>query len=218
MTKATKSRDAGFTLLEITIILAVMAVLGLILTPSVVNFINNSRLARAQSDVEVLGNALAEFYKDNGFFPKYLDPNKNQEIALLVTPGSVPRAGVPAAEGWTIDDTSRIDRVTNQLVNNRPGGGNVGYPLKVDIAGTGWNGPYITSTVREDPWGNRYAINVGFLSANFGATQVNGQEKRAVWALSAGPNGTVETPFPDNAIQLVSEAMIAGDDIGVRIQ
>ena len=55
--QARPTRDArGFTMLEITIILAVIAILGLILAPSVVNFLNQSRLARAQNDVQVLGD------------------------------------------------------------------------------------------------------------------------------------------------------------------
>ena len=41
-----RSDEQGFTLLEITIILAVLAILGLILAPSIVNFISQSRLAR----------------------------------------------------------------------------------------------------------------------------------------------------------------------------
>lgn len=220
MTETRKPAHAGFTLLEITIILAVMAVLGLILTPSVVNFINNSRLARAQADVEVLANAVAEFYRDNGFFPKYADPAKNQEIALLVSRGTVPTGGQGAATaGWTIEDPGLIDRISNQLVNNRPGGGNVGYPLMNGIGGAGWNGPYITSEVESDPWGNRYAIDVGFLVALPGATEPGGvQEKRAVWALSAGPDGIVNTVYPSGTDQLISLAFLAEDDIGVRIQ
>lgn len=216
---ARASRHAGFTLLEITIILAVMAVLGLVLTPSVVSFINNSRLTRAQSDVQVLANAVAEFYEDNGFFPRYADPAKTQEIALLVTPGAVPASGQGAAtERWTLEDPSLVDLVSNQLVNNRPGGGNVGYPLKVGIGATGWAGPYISSSVPEDPWGNRYAINVEFLEPMPGATEPNGQEKRAVWALSAGPDGVVNTVYPTQSAQLISLVFLAPDDIGSRLQ
>lgn len=212
-------RHAGFTLLEITIILAVMAVLGLILTPSVVNFINNSRLTRAQSDVQVLANAVADFYEDNGFFPKYNDPAKTQEIALLVTPGAVPDSGQgTATERWTVEDASLVDLLSNQLVNNRPGGGNVGYPLKVGIGATGWAGPYISSTVSEDPWGNRYAINVEFLEPMPGATEPDGQEKRAVWAMSAGPDAIVNTVYPTQSVQVISLASLAADDIGIRLQ
>lgn len=220
MLETRQPADAGFTLLEITIILAVMAVLGLILTPSVVNFINNSRLARAQADVEVLANAVAEFYRDSGFFPKYADPNKSQEIMLLVSPGDVPTSGQGAATaGWTVDDPGLVDLISNQLVNNRPGGGNVGYPLMRGMGGAGWNGTYITNEVEADPWGNRYAINVEFLVALPGATEPGGvQEKRAVWALSAGPDGVVNTVYPDEANQVISLAFLAEDDIGVRIQ
>ena len=212
--------DPGFTLLEITIILSVIAILGLILTPSVINFINNSRLARAQSDVDALANAVANFYRDNGFFPQHADASRTSVVSLLVTPGAVPTSGLTAANnGWAITDVSQIDYVVNQLVNNRPSFGNTGYPLRSALSGSGWNGPYLTGTIQADPWGNRYVINVGFLSVNLGALESGGlQEKRAVWAISAGPDGGIETPFPTSTTQLVSNAQLAVTDIGVRIQ
>ena len=52
-----------------------------------------------------------------------------------------------------------------------------------------------------DPWGNCYAVNVGALRAT---------EPAAVWVLSAGPNGIVDTPFLG-----VSEVP-AGDDVAAK--
>jgi type II secretory pathway pseudopilin PulG len=212
--------DPGFTLLEITIILSVIAILGLILAPSVINFINNSRLARAQSDVDALANAVANFYRDNGFFPRYADASRTSIVSLLVTPGAVPTSGLTSeTSGWATTDVSQIDYVVNQLVNNRPSFGNSGYPLRSAMSGAGWNGPYLTGNIQADPWGNRYVVNVGFLSVNLGALESGGlQEKRAVWALSAGPDGTIETVYPTATRQLVSDAELAPTDIGVRIQ
>ena len=40
----------GFTLIELTVVLAVLVTLALVLTPSITNFINDSRVARARTD------------------------------------------------------------------------------------------------------------------------------------------------------------------------
>jgi len=60
-----------------------------------------------------------------------------------------------------------------------------------------WRGPYMEG-LSADPWGFRYAVNVGL----FG-----GDDGQAVFVLSAGPNGLVETPFAMVGIQQ------GGDDI-----
>lgn len=208
----------GFTLLEITIILAVIAILGLILAPSVLNFLSQSRQARAQNDVEVLAEAVFDFFRDNGFFPQFADAARTQPLRLLVSPGAVADAE-PGAEGWTDADASRIDLISNQLVNNRPSYGGIGYPLKTAASTSGWNGPYLDAEIDADPWGNRYVINVEFLSVMPTAVEFGGtQEKRAVWALSAGPDGMFDTLYPTTTRQLIGSAELSVEDIGRRIQ
>lgn len=210
--------EHGFTLLEITIILAVIAILGLILAPSVLNFLSQSRQARAQNDVEVLAEAVFDFFRDNGFFPQFADAGRTQPLRLLVSPGAAGDAQ-PGAEGWIDADASRIDLIANQLVNNRPSYGGVGYPLKTAASTSGWNGPYLDTDVDADPWGNRYVINVEFLSVMPTAVEFGGtQEKRAVWALSAGPDGIFDTPYPTTSLQLIGSAQLSLQDIGRRIQ
>ncbi len=210
--------EVGFTLLEITIILAVIAILGLVLAPSIINFLNQSRLARARSDVEVLGAAVEEFFRDNGFFPQYTDGDRSRRIRLLVSPGAVSGAQA-GAEGWALVTPGEVDLISNQLINNRPSFGLSGYPLKTTVSGSGWNGPYTSSDLQSDPWGNRYVINVEFLSVMTGAVEADGvQEKRAVWALSAGPDGIIDTLYPSATQQLIGNAAASPLDISARIQ
>jgi type II secretory pathway pseudopilin PulG len=208
----------GFTLLEITIILAVIAILGLILAPSVFNFLNQSRLARVQNDVRILADSVFEFFRDSGFHAQFADGQRQETIALLVSPGFVGEAR-PGAEPWLITDPSMVDFISNQLVNNRPSSGTIGYPLKTALSGSGWNGPYLNAHMQSDPWGNRYVINVGFLSVNPGAFEAGDvQQKRAVWALSAGPDGVFDTLYPTRDEQLLGNAAASPLDISARIQ
>lgn len=57
-----------------------------------------------------------------------------------------------------------------------------------------------------DPWGHRYEINIG-------AVADPNNEPAAIWLLSAGPDGIVETPFVERA----RVARLRGDDIGIQI-
>ena len=177
-------RQRGFTLLEITIVLAVIAILGLILAPSILQFLSQSRLARAQNDVRTLGDAVVDFVRDNGFHPQWSDGQRTVRIALLVSPGAVGEAQ-PGAEGWLNTLPGQIDLISNQLVNNNPSFSGIGYPLKTAMSGAGWNGPYLADIIQEDPWGNRYVINVGHLSSSLTAFEADGipGEARGLGAL-----------------------------------
>lgn len=218
MNVACARRQRGFTLLEITIVLAVIAILGLILAPSIVSFLNQSRLARAQNDVRAIGDAVVSFVEDNGFHPQWAEGQRVSRIQLLVSPGATGDAQ-PGAEPWLNTQPGSIDLIANQLINNRPSFGATGYPLKTALSGSGWNGPYLGARLQEDPWGNRYVINVEHLSNSIDAMEADGQqEKRAVWVLSAGPDGIFDTTYPTSTLQLRSNAAASPADISARIQ
>ena len=71
---------------------------------------------------------------------------------------------------------------------------------------------YVSQPLRSDPWGNRYLVNTGVLQT--GDADEASFEPGAVWVLSAGPNGLVETPYAAPAVS----AALGGDDIGARIE
>jgi prepilin-type N-terminal cleavage/methylation domain-containing protein len=203
-------RRAGFTLIELTVVLAVIVTLALVLTPSITNFINDSRVARTKTDTATLAAAVTQFYKDNGFFPQWsaannggpgLDANKAD---LLVSGGNVPLVGTPNT--WTNGST---DAMADQLIANAPA-----YAMRTATSTFGWNGPYLSNTLAADAWNNRYAINVGLIDTSVGTQTGAGATKSAVWVISAGANGTIETPYT----QPMTTAIPGGDDIAVKLQ
>lgn len=201
---------AGFTLIELTVVLAVIVTLALVLTPSVINFINDSRVARARNDTQTIAAAIIQFYRDNGFFPQWSaasngGPGTDQnEVDLLVSPGNVP--AVAQASLWT---TGTTDLLSDQLLTNAPG-----YSVKTATSVFGWNGPYTSSTINSDPWNNRYAVNIGLVDPTQGVQGVGGGTKNAVWVLSPGPDGVVDTAYS----QAVTVATQSGDDLAFRLQ
>lgn len=200
----------GFTLIELTVVLAVIVTLALVLTPSIANFINDSRVAKARNDCLTLGNAIFQFYRDTGFFPVWrLAQNggagiPSNRLQVLASRGNAPLEDVPSL--WSTGATGGL---AEQLVNNAPG-----YALKTPTSQFGWNGPYFSNDIGADPWGNRYLVNIGLIDTSPGAATLSGQQKMAVWVLSAGPNGTIETPFT----MPILNAVAGGDDIAYRVQ
>ena len=201
---------AGFTLIELTVVLAVIVTLALILTPSITNFINDSRVARTRTDTQTIASAVTQFYKDNGYFPQWSTANaggpgtSGNRVDLLVSGGNTPTVASPNT--WT---TGTTDTIANQLIGNTPA-----YTMKNATATFGWNGPYLSSGIGADAWNNRYAVNVGLIDVTQGTQTAAGATKSAVWVLSAGANGQVETPYT----QSITTAAASGDDIAVRVQ
>jgi prepilin-type N-terminal cleavage/methylation domain-containing protein len=202
--------ERGFTLIELTVVLAVIVTLSLILTPSVTNFINDSRTTRARTDTQTMASAVTQFYKDNGFFPQWSAATAGgpgtsaNRVDLLVSPGNVPN--VTIANTWT---TGTTDPIMNQLLNNTPA-----YTMRTPVAAFGWNGPYLSSGIGADSWNNRYEVNVGLIDVTQGTQTSAGATKSAVWVISAGPNGQIETAYT----QTIIAATAGGDDIAVRVQ
>jgi general secretion pathway protein G len=157
--------DAGFTLIEVIVIVAILAILAGILAPMIFSQIDEAKISRATSDAKSINTAILVFRKDTGQWPNKgadCQPNLN----LLHGKGIVP-ANL-AAFGFETSPASRISDLL-EFDDNRC------WPQT-------WKGPYL-KTVTADPWGNAYFVN----ALKF---DVNGE---AVWVYSAGPNGIVDT-------------------------
>src|SRR5256884_9136502 len=64
-------KSKGFTLIELAVVLAIIAVLAAILTPMVTNYLDQSRLARAQADARTIADAIKLYQRDTGQWPVY---------------------------------------------------------------------------------------------------------------------------------------------------
>lgn len=199
----------GFTLVEVTVLLAVIGLLVGLVSSTTGDMLQQSRLLRARDDVEQIGRAVAAFYADNGFFPRTEDTVDGRPgsslLGTLISEAPLPDTNT-AAEPWT---GSSFDLVTAHLVRNQRG-----YAGRVASGGRGWAGPYVTTPPGEDPWGYAYLVNVFYLDPRDIMQEADGTRLGAVWVLSAGPNGVIETPF----YQPRDSAQLYGDDIALRLQ
>jgi len=207
------NNNKGFTLIEMVVVLAVVAILAAILVPTVAKNIEDARFTRAVNETQVIGAAIASFYKDLGRWPTANGAAANLPDALNILrtqQGTAATADGADADTWL---GANWDYFENHLIRNAPGaqgtpGANT-YPLTGEFK---WNGPYITE-IKPDPWGSQYYCNVQHLSA-----RVN-----AVWVLSAGQDRVIRTAFTQSfvtgtpALNNVAGANPA-DDTGFRIQ
>jgi hypothetical protein len=133
-------------------------------------------------------------------------------VALLAGPGRVSltpgaRAALRAERHrWRDTQTGSLD---DHLMNNRRG-----YRFRMPGEYGGWNGPYVSAEIKGDPWGKQYLINSQWLDGGSSTADATGRIRRAVFVVSAGADGVIDTPFE----QSVVDARAHGDDIVVRIQ
>ncbi|MBN1163643.1 MAG: type II secretion system protein GspG [Candidatus Krumholzibacteriota bacterium] len=208
--------NQGFTLFEIIIAVAIIAIMAVAIAPPLIKNLNDGKIARAQSDAKVIGDALMFFYKDTGTWPLQNDGDTAPDLTRLVgnsalgggnagIPGGT--SGVNGSGNW--DSWGRAGTLTDQLIANASGSMD---PLYRESSSPhtkpGWNGPYLDS-VPLDPWGNPYVVNIRFVNA-----QIADYTRHNVMVLSAGPNGVFETPYAD----VTFNEEIGGDDVGYIIR
>jgi prepilin-type N-terminal cleavage/methylation domain-containing protein len=202
--------NAGFTLTEIVIVLAIIGVLAAIFVPTINNYVENSKLRRAIEDGEMISLAIGEFQNELGEWPIWRNGSNitptGLRYSVLRGPGTDPAMG--AGMGWPALTGVTVDLLENHIQFNTPGSsGANAYPT-----GNGeraWRGPYM-ERFRPDPWGNRYLANVEWLW--YGTVLAN--RFRPVFVISAGPNETIETAYSQTGPGLT----VGGDDLVFRIK
>jgi len=221
--------NKGFTLIEIIVAVALVAILSAAVAPSVLNNISQGRIARAQSDVQAIASGIMRFKSDVGKYPrlsKASHPDTTGEafafMASSVAGGSTTLHFPTAISGanWPTTLTnnsvapSSCEDFATHLILGKDRAANLAadsYPRIVapdnpdDPTKTGFRGGLLSADA-VDPWGNRYLANVRSL----------GVSGSAVWVISAGPNGVIETAVTVSGTGAATA--LANDDIGFRVQ
>jgi general secretion pathway protein G len=164
----------GFTLIEVIVVAAIIAILAGILVPLIFKEIDESKISRASADVRSISNAMIVMRKDTGQWPTMTNANCTPAVTVVTGDGTLPTAGA----NW---DYSAQDSFNNYLMTD----GNGCWPIK-------WKGPYIAG-ISADPWGYAYVSN----AKNYSGTG-------PLWIMSGGPNGKLETAADATQIDTVN--------------
>ncbi len=128
----------GFTLVEVSIILTVLAVLSLTLLPGMGNYLRDARLARARSDLVAIQAAVWRFLEDTGEGAFRHPGNGNRQttdgnpsdpsdpepfwvVGMLISDGDTPDGGSEVWQWRRSVDGRIVDTMANHLVQNTPG-------------------------------------------------------------------------------------------------
>jgi general secretion pathway protein G len=186
----------GFTLIELAVVLAIIAVLAAILTPLVSGYLDQARIARAQADVRTIADAIKLHQRDTGRYPIYASAaNYPATIAgggtngLIAGPGTDPTNLGTWASGVTIA-ASTLEQYIN---GNAMGLAANAFPK------AGFRGPYVAS-ITDDPWGYKYVLTAAHL----------GSATNHAYVVSGGANNSIETAYTQAATAAIS---VGTDDI-----
>ena len=209
---------SGFTLIEIVIAVAIVAIFAAAMSPMVFRHLEDAKISKAQNESEVIATAVLSYFKDVGKWPitNANGPAGNGINRVVSSTKMATGNGPGAASGaskWGSYGTTKP--LGDYLYFNNPDNDSSPTGASANQAnqdwptsGTGaWRGPYLESYSFEDPWGNAYVINSHYFQGRY-----TGSIRHKVFALSAGPNGLWETGFTDSASE-----EIQGDDIGTVI-
>lgn len=87
--KSLRIRGRGFTLIELVVVIAIIAVLAAIVMPAVATQIKNARDSRRMADIKELSGAFVKFATQNGFAPgDGIDPSCNECYNGKTSPSS----------------------------------------------------------------------------------------------------------------------------------
>lgn len=150
-TRRPAKRASGFTLIELTIVVAVIAILAAILVPTILGVVERSRERTARATLVNLQKTYARYFQDTGSWPH------EGGSWLFQSDGNT--AGV-------FDNTFtsfRIAPTDDPLLPECP-------PGSADTRC--WNGPYLLHELEEvrDPWGNHYRYYMLAPSSAFAAS------------------------------------------------
>jgi general secretion pathway protein G len=91
---AYSQRNAGFTLIEILVVIVILGILGAVVVPQLLSRPDTARVQAAQTDIRTLSAALDVYRLDNFNYP-----SSEQSLEALVTRP----AGFPEPKNWNPD-------------------------------------------------------------------------------------------------------------------
>ena len=225
--KTKKLGSQGFTLLELAFVIGIIIALVAIFAPLAMDKLAQSKITKAQADLDAISTALTNFFSDLGTFPSCddadcdppSDATNNLRILAVCTGAGSCASELPGetAANWStlstqLSGTAARNNFYNHVVINDPPADGTAGTLGTDYKTTKWKGPYITK-LGPDPWGFAYIIHIGAVQKTGCPVASTGAPPLCTlpaagkgWILSAGPDGTLQTGPNANAL--------VGDDLG----
>jgi hypothetical protein len=191
----------GVTLFEVMLTLTATSALVAALMPTLTATIAHAETTVATATMTDISTQVLEMLDDMNFNSFTITGTRGgTDVEILVSDGDIPReVSATGSAEWQrpVDNAGGlVDFLERHLVTNNPRGNAANdYPT---AGGNRWRGAYLTSPVDPDPWGNRYAVNVEFLTG--------GNDDVVVF--SAGPDEQIDSLYEDNGLTAIDDDLI----------
>ena len=199
-----RRKGRASSILQTTVTIGCMAVMAGVSAPVIKRYMTQAKTLRATREVRILGSAMTLFMADMRFTSRMPPAPGGGALKLLISEGQAPGAGGSGARPWllTYEDPG-VASFDDYLMDNACGF----KERKGKPGGAAWDGPYVNVPTPEDPWGNRYACNIGVI-----------EEGYVPIIVSAGPDGKMSLPFYLTLSEANRKTGGAGDDIFFILQ
>jgi len=111
--RARRSAEAGFTLVEMLVVITIIGLIMALVAPRVLNYLSESKAKAAKIQIESFGSALDLFFLDSGRYPS----SSEGLGALVQRPGNSPTWNGPYLKGGLVPS----DPWGNAYVYRSPG-------------------------------------------------------------------------------------------------
>ena len=138
-TAALRSGEAGFTLVEILVVITIIGMIMAIVGPRVLNYLGESKVKAAKIQIESFSSALDLYYLDMGRYPGSSDGL----TALVARPGNAPEWNGPYLKGGVVPNDpwghpyvyrSPVERAAYEIVSFGSDGQEGGAGTAADIS------------------------------------------------------------------------------------
>src|SRR6266850_2945433 len=117
--ETTMRNDKGFTLIELAVVLAIIAVLAAILTPLVTNYLDQARTTRAMADTRTIADSIRLYKRDTGYYPLYTSLSNAKlgttSANILAGPGTAPDTTQSDWNAIAVSTTALVTRLNSVL-------------------------------------------------------------------------------------------------------
>ncbi len=190
------SRPRGFTLLELIVAVAIVAVLAAALTPVIIGSVEKARFDKAQADMSTIADAFRRFRSDTGVWPD------GSTTWIVDSEGCFAPESLDSSHSALFTVPTGTTQCTSYTQLNTK---------------ACWLGPYVNGDAQTafgvgDPWGNPYKV---FLVANTASSNAcplwsTDVPSGSIVVYSLGPNLTDNS---QSNLANLAKGTGAGDDI-----
>jgi type II secretion system protein G len=125
MSKVVLSRDSGFTLLELLIVIVIIGILALLIIPNITSAPKKARDTKRKTDITTIRKGLEEYFVNNNSYPGALSALTLGSAPIMKTIPADPKNGTPYLYTYSPDNSNTTYTLSACLENDQDSGNDV---------------------------------------------------------------------------------------------